>query len=102
MLRITSRQETEKITLKLEGELTGVWVSELLDAWRGALLTPGYRSLFIDLTAVSRFDKAGEYLLALMRSNGTELIGSGVVTADLIRCITRDWPVASSNAVKEA
>ncbi len=104
MLRITTEAQTSKVTLKLEGELTGIWVSELLDAWRAALLTPGFRALCIDLTAVRRADKAGEYLLALMRSNGTELRGSGIFAADLIRCIAHDWPCANPNttAVKEA
>jgi ABC-type transporter Mla MlaB component len=102
MLRITTKSELEKVTLSLEGELTGIWVSELLDAWRAALLTPGFRRLSIDLSAVRRVDKAGEYLLALLRGNGTELKGSGILSADLIRCIARDWPVANPNAVKEA
>ena len=101
-MRITNRAEGEKITLKLEGELSGVWVSELLDAWRAALLTPGFRSLCIDLSDVARVDKAGEYLLALMRGNGTELKGSGIIPADLIRCITRDWPAAGPNTNQEA
>lgn len=102
MLRITNRTEAEKITLQLEGELSGVWVSELLDAWRAALLTPGFRRLCVDLTAVARVDKAGEYLLALLGSNGTELKGSGIIPADLIRCITRDWPAAGPNTNQEA
>jgi anti-anti-sigma regulatory factor len=102
MLRITSKPGPETITLQLEGELTGIWVSELLDAWRAALLTPGFRGLRIDLSAVGRVDKAGEYLLALMRCNGAELVGSGILPRDLIQCIAREWPVANPNAVKEA
>lgn len=102
MLRITSEAGPGKTTLKLEGELTGIWVSELLDAWRAALLTPNFRGLCIDLSAVGRVDKAGEYLLALLRGNGTQLKGSGILSADLIRCIARDWPAANETAKKEA
>ncbi len=103
MLRITTEAETQKVTLKLEGELTGIWVSELFDAWRAALPTRGFRALSIDLSAVGRVDKAGEYLLALVRCVGsTQLVGSGIITCDLIGSIARDWPVASQNAVKEA
>lgn len=103
MLRITSETETDRVTLRLEGELTGVWVSELFDAWRAALSFLGLRSLCIDLSAVSRVDKAGEYLLALMRCTaGTELTGSGIFTTELIDCIARDWPAANRDAHKEA
>lgn len=103
MLRITTESEPKTLTLKLEGELTGIWVSELFDAWRAALQSLGLRMLSIDLSAVDRVDKAGEYLLALMRCTaGTQLTGSGIITAALIDCISRDWPVANSTATKEA
>lgn len=103
MLRIDTRAEPEKVTLKLEGDLTGIWVSELFDAWRSALSNPSPCPLCVDLSAVGRVDKAGEYLLALMQCTcGTELISSGIITRDLIRSIARDWPIVNSNAVKEA
>lgn len=87
MLRITTRTEPEKATLLLEGELAGIWVSELFDATRAL----SGQSLSIDLSGVCRVDKAGEYLLALMRSNGAELVGTGLVAGDLIQGIVRDW-----------
>lgn len=94
MLRITVQTEPAKVTLQLEGELTGVWVCELFDAWRTVLRTLDRRFLRIDLTGVSRVDKAGEYLLALIRCNGgAQLSGSGLIVGDLIRTITRDWPL---------
>lgn len=100
MLRITTEAEPQKVTLKLEGELTGIWVSELFDAWRAELPTLGSRALSIDLSAVDRVDKAGEYLLALMRCTGSaQLVGCGILTRDLIHTIARDWPVISRNAV---
>jgi ABC-type transporter Mla MlaB component len=88
MLRITTRIAPEKANLLLEGELAGIWVSELFDAWRDL----NRQSLSIDLSGLQRVDKAGEYLLALMRSNGAELVGSGLVAGDLIQGIVRDWP----------
>lgn len=102
MLRITTENEPATITLKLEGDLTGVWVSELFEAWRAAARNLSGRLLQIDLTGVGRVDKAGEYLLALMRcTSATRLAGSGIITADLIRAIARDWPVVN-HAPKEA
>lgn len=97
MLRITTRIELEKAALQLEGELAGIWVSEFFDAWRGALRSIDGRSLSIDLSAVCRVDKAGEYLLALMRSHGAELTGSGLMAGDLIQGIARDWPASATN-----
>lgn len=103
MLRITTQAEPARVTLRLEGELTGIWVSELSDAWRATLPALGSRALYIDLSAVGRVDKAGEYLLALVRSTGrTQLVGSGIITLELIGRISHDWPVANPNANKEA
>lgn len=87
MLRITTLTEPAKATLQVEGELTGIWVSELFDAWRALNGQP----LSIDLSGICRVDKAGEYLLALMRTNGAELVGTGLVADDLIQGIVRDW-----------
>lgn len=103
MLRITTESEPLKITLKLEGDLTGVFVTELFDAWREAIPALGQRALCIDLSAVYRVDKAGEYLLALVRSTAsTQLLGSGIFSRDLIRNIARDWPCANETALQEA
>ena len=93
MLRITTETDSARVKLKLEGDLTGIWVSELLDAWRAASRNLNGRTLQIDLTGVGRVDKAGEYLLALVRCTfGAQLISSGLMTADLVRAIARDWP----------
>jgi ABC-type transporter Mla MlaB component len=103
MLRITNETDSATVKLKLEGDLTGIWVSELLDAWRAASRNLNGRTLEIDLTDVGHVDKAGEYLLALARCTcGTQLTGSGVITAALVRTIARDWPIAIQKANKEA
>ena len=102
MLRIDIRTEPTAVTLQLEGELTGVWVCELFDAWRTALPTLNGRALRIDLTDVVRVDKAGEYLLAPMRCNGARLTGAGGAMRDLIRTIARNWPIISQKFHQEA
>ena len=38
MLRITVQDEPDQVTLKLEGNLDGIWVTELEDSWRTAQL----------------------------------------------------------------
>lgn len=99
MLRITEQNRPEAITLKLEGDLSGVWVNELLDAWRAA--HRGARTLRIDLTELTYTDCAGRYLLALIHCHGAQLVGSGLATGELIRTIAHDWPLANTDS-KEA
>ena len=99
MLRITTENKTDRVNLKLEGSLDGLWVPELLNSWREARCAANGRTISIDLTAVHRIDKAGEYLLALIRRCGSQLLGSGVLVNDLIQTIERDW--AQSEATNE-
>jgi len=93
MLRISSQNQANGVTLKLEGNLSGVWVSELLTAWRDATCASNGRTIEIDLTAVSHVDTAAEFLLALIYRSGGRLVGSGVRMNDLIRTIEMDWPL---------
>ncbi len=93
MLRITVQDESDKVTLKLEGNLDGIWVTELEESWRAAKSTFGNRSFRLDLTAVDCVDSAGNYLLALLRRSGVELIASGVAMSERVRTIARDWPL---------
>jgi ABC-type transporter Mla MlaB component len=91
MLRITVHDGPDHVRLKLEGSLTGTWVAELEDCWRATRGTLGSRALRLDLTAVQRVDRAGTYLLALLRRNGVQLIASGTVMTELVHSIAGDW-----------
>jgi len=92
MLRITVQPEPDRIRLKLEGDLAGIWVSELEDAWRAAHATRGDRPVDVDLTAVARVDRAGKYLLGLLHRSGAHLIASGTKMTELVRALEDDWP----------
>ncbi len=102
MLRINVQDTSSKITLAPEGDLTGVWVCELLEEWRVAQRSLNGRVLNVDLTRVSRVDLAGQFLLALIRSHGAQLTGAGIVISDLINTIANDWPVCALNRTKES
>jgi ABC-type transporter Mla MlaB component len=102
MLRIKTQKSAERVSLALAGDLTGVWVSEFSSVWRKAHCSLGGRVLSVDLSDVTRVDKAGEYLLALIRCSGSELTGSGLVIGDLLETIASNWPVAALNSDKEA
>ena len=102
MLRITAHQEKAKVILQLEGDLTGIFAGDFPTAWRDYRKVLDGRTLHIDLSAVGRIDKSGEYLLALAHCHGSQLIGSGVATRHLIRTISREWPCTTSHISKEA
>ena len=93
MLKITVQHSPREVRLKLEGNLAGAWVTELEDCWRSAHSSLAGRSLCVDLVAVEQVDRAGRYLLALMRRNGAQLVASGAVMTELVRTISGDWPL---------
>jgi ABC-type transporter Mla MlaB component len=93
MLRITVQRSPTLVSLKLEGNLAGAWVTELEECWRSANSSLDGSSLCLDLSAVEQVDRAGRYLLALMRRNGAQLIASGAVMTELVRSLAGDWPL---------
>jgi ABC-type transporter Mla MlaB component len=93
MLKITVQQGPNEVSLKLEGNLAGAWVTELEDCWRSAHSTLHGRPLRLDLSAVEQVDRAGKYLLALLNFNGAQLIASGAVMTELARSIAANWPL---------
>jgi ABC-type transporter Mla MlaB component len=91
MLRITVEQEPGNITLKLEGSLSGAWVSELEDVWHAAVFDGTGRAVRLDLADVYRIDAAGRYLLLLIDERGGQMIGSGGRILDDLVEIVESW-----------
>jgi ABC-type transporter Mla MlaB component len=91
MLRITSLDELDRVTLKLEGSLAGIWVAELEGVWRGIYSRSEGRPLYLNLNGVEHVDRAGTYLLALLRQRGAQLVTSGALMTELVRSIEEDW-----------
>jgi ABC-type transporter Mla MlaB component len=100
MLRITMQDEMDHVKLKLEGNLSGSWVTELEECWRKTSRTLAGRELRLDLTAVGRIDAAGKYLLALLRGTGAVLIASGATNVAVVETIELDWPSRESSRRK--
>src|SRR6266852_662543 len=92
MLRITSLDELDRVTLKLEGSLAGVWVAELEGIWRGIYSQLEGRPLYLNMNGVEHVDRAGTYLLALLRHRGAQLVTSGALMTEIVRSIEEDWP----------
>jgi anti-anti-sigma regulatory factor len=91
MLKITVDQAPAKITLKLEGSLSGAWVSELEDVWRSAVFDGTGRAVCVDLAAVFGMDAAGRYLLLLIHERGGQMIGSGGRILDDLVEVVESW-----------
>jgi ABC-type transporter Mla MlaB component len=91
MLKITVDQAPGRITLKLEGSLSGAWVSELEDAWRAAVFDGTGRTVRVDLAAVVGIDAAGRYLLLLIHERGGQMIGSGGRNLDGLVEVVESW-----------
>ncbi len=84
MLRITTADAGEKVTLKLEGKLSGPWVEEFEHCWRMSADIYKGKSLIVDLTGVTFVDSGGKKLLCSLSSSGTHFVGSGIMPKSLI------------------
>jgi len=73
MLRITTQNDTQLLTFRLEGRLAGPWVKELRDCWQSTLSIPP-TVVHIDLRSVLFVDAAGKKLLMDMVRQGGRLL----------------------------
>ena len=94
MLRITTTDVGEKVTLRLEGKLSGPWVEEFERCWRMSADIYKKKGLVVDLSGVTFADPAGKKLLCSISSQGAQLIGSGLVPKSLIEEIAPEKPQA--------
>ena len=94
MLRITTSDIGDQVTLKLEGKLSGPWVEEFERCWH--LSTDIYRNkaLVVDLTGVTFVDPAGKKLLCSISGEGGQMVGSGLMPKSLIDEICTEKLVA--------
>ena len=88
MMRITQQQDSETMTLKIEGCLSGAWVNEMKRCWDD--ITKSIRSsvVRIDLTEVTYIDGAGKELLAAMFASGVKPGAANVMTRAVIEQLT--------------
>jgi len=84
MLRISVEDRGSAIHLKLEGRLTGAWVTELDHCWRPYSNQAPRRDLVVDLTSTDFVDLAGKYLLKLMHQRGATFRARTPLMKDLV------------------
>jgi anti-anti-sigma regulatory factor len=83
MLKVTTTDQNQTITLKLEGKLAGPWVQEVTRVWADTARSPrgGY---VIDLRSVTFIDSPGRALLTAMSRDGAELIATDCLTRNIV------------------
>jgi hypothetical protein len=86
MLKITTQTDSQRVILDLEGKLTGPWVQELADCWRGCSTD---RNISVLLCAVTFIDNRGKDLLAQMYRQGVKLVAEGCMNKAIVDEIIR-------------
>ncbi|HKS72614.1 MAG TPA: hypothetical protein VJQ82_05410 [Terriglobales bacterium] len=87
MLRIHIEEQCRAVTIRLEGRLSGPWVTELDRCWQYTLAGHSSKSLVVTLEAVTYVDVAGEHLLLEMQRGGASLVGKGMWSQHLVEQI---------------
>ena len=86
MLRITSVEDgNHKVELRLEGRVSGPWVSELGEACEKVL--SGGNSLVLNLTEVSFLDGAGIDLLTSIQGRGVKLVDCSMFVNEQLKSL---------------
>ena len=88
MLRITTSDVSETVTLKLEGKLSGPWVEEFERCWDKVTTAHLHKPLVVDLSGVTFVDLPGKKLLCSLLDRGASLMGTGLVAKSLIEEIS--------------
>jgi len=88
MLRISTHEEPDCLTFRLEGRLAGSWVQEMEDCWRSKVVNQPISNIRLDLTGVTYIDQPGKSFLKVAHSQGVKFIACGclmrAIVAELI------------------
>jgi ABC-type transporter Mla MlaB component len=87
MLRITVEENDDRTRFRLEGKLTGNWVTELERCWI-SVRSNTVKQFCVDLSSVSFVDETGKALLTRMVSQGAKLRARGPLMTSLAKEIS--------------
>jgi ABC-type transporter Mla MlaB component len=80
-LRVTLKEEPQRLLMKLEGKLTGPWVAECRQAWLELNTSLGKKKLTLDLCGVTFVDDSGVALLHdIHRATRAEMVTGSPLT----------------------
>jgi hypothetical protein len=91
MLKVTTLNQNQTLTLKLEGKLAGPWVQEVSRVWFDAAPSPR-KGCVVDLRSVTFVDRLGQALLAKMSRQGAEFIAEDCLTRNIVEEIRNSKP----------
>jgi len=77
-------QQSQSVTLKLEGRLNGPWVDELKRSWGEIKRSRPAASVVVDLWGVSFIDSQGKELLRSICRQGADLRGNPLMTKPVL------------------
>jgi len=92
MLKITILDSASELRFRLEGKLSGPWVSELRQCWHTASSTTSDRATVADLRELDFVDSDGQQLLAEMHGAGVRLQAATPLIRTLVDEIARSVP----------
>jgi anti-anti-sigma regulatory factor len=95
MLKITILDSASELRFRLEGKLSGPWVSELRQCWQTAASTTTGRGTVADLREVDFVDPDGQQLLCDMHHAGVRLQAVTPLIRNLVEEICRSRPCAT-------
>jgi anti-anti-sigma regulatory factor len=101
MLRITTHNESQAISLVVEGKLVGPWVKELEKCWESLLAAEPAKAVVVNLTAVTFVDSAGRELLTRMRRQGARLVPAGCLMNAIVAEIEAEVSLANGSPLTE-
>ena len=84
MLRITTSEDDQALTLRLEGRLEGLWVGVLTDCSEQAIPRLQGRRLRVDLHGVMFVDPQGKARPAELYAGGAELLADDLETKEIV------------------
>jgi outer membrane protein len=90
MLRITTQQNPGKLTLTVEGKISGPWVTALEQSWQELCNSAKGEQLSVNLCGVSFIDAAGKALLKQIHHQGGKLVAIGCLNQAIVREIAAE------------
>jgi len=78
---MTIQEEATAVTLRLEGRVTGPWVSEFERTWQQVTSSLGSKELRVDLNGVTHMDRDAKAMLAeIYKTTGAEFLANTPLT----------------------
>jgi ABC-type transporter Mla MlaB component len=103
VLKITTTEQSESLTLVLEGRLCRPWTGEVEGRWLDLLASAveKEKEVLLDLAGVTFVDRDGEALLGSILEGGASVRASGVLVSYIVRQVQRRI-ATKSTALPEA